>query len=289
MMLNRLWPYLLLAPFLIVFVLFFVMPVVLGTWESLFRHTLVGGRMFVGVDNFASVFRDASFWGGLLRVLAFMAIFTPLAVGLGLLLALALDSGAVAGGWLYRLFYFLPYVIPGVVASVMWGFLYGGTFGPLNDILETVGAGRFDFLGPDVALFSIGNISLWMYVGFNMIILYSALQSVSPELTEAAVLDGASRWQIARRIKTPLLAPVLSVMAIFSIIGTLQLFTEPRVLMPTAPDVIGRDYVPNLYLYSLATTGQQFNYVAAAAIVLAGVTFLIAAGYTAVSRLRGAR
>lgn len=285
-MLNRLWPYLLLTPFLIVFVLFFVMPVVLGVWESLFRQTLVGGRMFVGFDNFAAVSRDAAFWGSLLRVLAFMAIFTPLAVGLGLLLALALDSGAVAGGWAYRLFFFLPYVIPGVVASVMWGFLYGGTFGPLNDILEAIGAVRFDFLSQDVALYSIGNISLWMYVGFNMIILYSALQSVSPELSEAAVIDGASRWQIARRIKTPLLAPVLSVMAIFSIIGTLQLFTEPRVMMPTAPDVIGRDYVPNLYLYSLATTGQQFNYVAAAAIVLAGVTFLIATVYTAVSRIR---
>lgn len=287
-MLNRLWPYLLLAPFLIVFTLFFVLPVILGVWESLFRQALVGGRMFVGFDNFAAVFRDASFWGSLLRVLAFMVIFTPLAVGIGLLLALALDSGAVAGGWAYRLFFFLPYVIPGVVASVMWGFLYGGTFGPVNDILETIGLGRFDFLGPDVTLFSIGNISLWMYVGFNMIILYAALQSVSPELTEAAVLDGASRWQIARRIKTPLLAPVISVMAIFSIIGTLQLFTEPRVLMPAAPDVIGRDYVPNVYLYALATTGQQFNYVAAAAIVLAGVTFLIAAVYTGASRLRGA-
>ena len=80
--------------------------------------------------------------------------------------------------------------------------------------------------------------------------------------------------------------PVVSVIVIFSIIGTLQLFTEPTVLRPSAPDIIDRSYVPNMYLYSLASTGQQFNYVSAIAFVLAGVILLFALSYTAITRVR---
>ena len=134
--------------------------------------------------------------------------------------------------------------------------------------------------------FAIGNIALWLFIGYDMIVFYAALRAVPVELTEAAVLDGASRWQIARRIKVPLIMPVISVIVIFSIIGTLQLFTEPQVLRPSAPDVIDRAYVPNMYLYSLASTGQQFNYVLAIAFVMAGVILCLAIAYTAVTRLR---
>ena len=145
---------------------------------------------------------------------------------------------------------------------------------------------RIAFLGQDTALFAIGNIAIWLYVGYDMIVFYAALRAVPRELTEAAVLDGASRWQIGRHIKIPLIMPVVSVIVIFSIIGTLQLFTEPTVLRPSAPDIIDRSYVPNMYLYSLASTGQQFNYVSAIAFVLAGVILLFALSYTAITRVR---
>ena len=284
--LSSLWPYVLLAPFLLVFVLFFVAPVALGAYESLFREGMISGRVFVGLENYAQVFSDDRFWEGLRRVLVFGAIFTPLTIGLALVLALALDSGSVRGGSTFRLFYFLPYVIPGVVAAVMWGFLYGRTFGPLNEISRWLGVGSIDFLGHGTALFAIGNIAIWLFVGYDMIVFYAALRAVPRELTEAAVLDGASRWQIGRHIKFPMIMPVISVIAIFSIIGTLQLFTEPQVLRPSAPDVIDRAYVPNMYLYSLASTGQQFNYVSAIAFVLAGVILLLAVVYTALTRVR---
>ncbi len=283
---SRAWPYILLGPFILVFTLFFIAPVVLGAYESLFREGMISGRVFVGLENYSQVFADHRFWEGLIRVLVFGAIFTPLTIGVALLLALALDSGAVRGGSTFRLFYFLPYVIPGVVAAVMWGFLYGRTFGPLNEISRWLGIGSIDFLGHGTALFAIGNIALWLFIGYDMIVFYAALRAVPVELTEAAVLDGASRWQIARRIKIPLIMPVVSVIVIFSIIGTLQLFTEPQVLRPSAPDVIDRAYVPNMYLYSLASTRQQFNYLLANAYLMAGVILCLAIANTAVTRLR---
>jgi multiple sugar transport system permease protein len=283
---QRVWPYLLLAPFFIVFALFFVAPVVLGAYESLFREGMISGRIFVGLDNYAMVVGDDRFWESLQRVVVFGAIFTPLTIGLALFLALQLDGGAIRGGSVFRLFYFLPYVIPGVVAAVMWGFLYGRTFGPINEVLNWAGIGSFNFLGHDTALFSIGNIAIWLFVGYDMIVFYAALRAVPRELTEAAVLDGASRWQIGRYVKIPMIMPVVSVIVIFSIIGTLQLFTEPTVLRPSAPDIIDRAYVPNMYLFTLASTGQQFNYVSAIAFVLAGVILLFALSYTAITRVR---
>ena len=283
---NGYWPYLLLSPFLLVFILFFVAPVVIGAYDSLFRQGMVDGRVFVGLDNYARIFADEHFWGGMIRVLQFGAIFIPATIGAALLFALAIDVEAAAGGWLFRLVFFLPYIIPGVVATVLWGFLYGNIFGPFNQVAGALGIGPIDFLGEDNVLLAIGNIDIWLYVGYDMIVFLAALQAVPREHTEAAILDGASRWQVAWRIKAPQIAPVLSVVVIFSIIGTLQLFTEPRVLQASSPDVIGRDFVPNLYLYSLAATGQQFNYVAAMSFVLAAVVLLLAAAYGLVTRGR---
>jgi multiple sugar transport system permease protein len=96
-----------------------------------------------------------------------------------------------------------------------------------------------------------------------MIIMYSALQAISPEMYEAAVLDGAGPWGIARAIKIPLIAPAIVLTGIFSIIGSLQLFNEPSIMATLAPTIIGDHYTPNLYAYTLAFTNQQYNYSAA--------------------------
>lgn len=282
---SGVWPYALLSPFLVVFVLFFVAPVVLSAYQSLFRDRVVGGRIFVGLENYGRVLVDPSFWGGVGRITLFTAIFLPLTLGLALFFAVALDSGVVRWAPFFRLTFFVPYAIPGVVAALMWGFLYGPSFGPLNEVARSFGFDGIDYLSKGAMLYSIGNIDLWLYVGYVMVIFFAALRAVPTELYEAAALDGATRRQIALRIQIPLIMPVISVMVLFSIIGTLQLFTEPTILRPLAPAVIGNDYVPNYYAYSLASTGQQFNYVSALAIVLAAIVLLASSAYLAISRL----
>jgi multiple sugar transport system permease protein len=115
---------------------------------------------------------------------------------------------------------------------------------------------------------SLGNIVTWQWTGYNMIIMYSALQAIPPELYEAALLDGASKWDIALSIKIPLIAPAIVLTCIFSIIGSLQLFNEPSIMATLAPTVIGDHYTPNLYAYTLAFTNQQYNYSAAVSFTL---------------------
>ncbi len=121
---------------------------------------------------------------------------------------------------------------------------------------------------------AIGNIVTWQYTGYNMIIMYAALQAIPPDLYEAALVDGATGWEVARYIKIPLIAPAIVLTCVFSIIGSLQLFTEPSIMSTLAPTVIQDHYTPNLYAYTLAFTNQQYNYSAAISFTLGAIVFV---------------
>ena len=119
------------------------------------------------------------------------------------------------------------------------------------------------------------NIVNWEFIGYNMIIIYAALRSIPPELYEAARVDGASETRIALSIKIPAIRPALLLTVIFSVIGTFQLFTEPKLLRTLAPTVIGTAYTPNLYAYNVAFVNQDANYAAALAFLLGIVIMII--------------
>lgn len=271
---QRLAPYLFIAPFLVVFVAFLFVPLIYALRLSLYADRLIGGEVFVGLDNFARAGRDPAFWAGARRMALFGIFQIPLMLGLALLFALLLDAGVVHLRRLFRLAVFLPYAVPSVVAALMWGFLYGGTFGPFAQLAAKLDVTAPRFLSADWMLASIANVVTWEYLGYNMIILVAALQAVPRELHEAAAVDGASGWQIARRIKIPMIAPALVLTTVFSIIGTLQLFNEPRIMLAIAPEVVGSSYTPNLYAYSLAFPFRQVNYSAAISFVLGAVVFV---------------
>src|SRR6185436_17988862 len=158
---------------------------------------------------------------------------------------------------------FVPYAVPGVVATLMWGYLYGPDFGPFAQISNALGLGAPPFLTQTGMLFSIMNIVNWSFIGYNMIIIYAALRSLPSELYEAARVDGASEPRIAWSIKIPAVRPALLLTVIFSVIGTFQLFTEPKLMFTLAPNVIGTAWSPNLYAYNVAFVNQDANYAAA--------------------------
>jgi multiple sugar transport system permease protein len=165
--------------------------------------------------------------------------------------------------------------VPAVVATLIWGYLYGPTFGPFSQIADYLGLPAPVFLSDAWMLPSIANIVTWEFTGYNMIILYAALRSISTDLYEAAAVDGASSWRIAWNIKVPAIRPALFLCLIFSIIGSFQLFAEPQLLQRLAPNVIDSAYTPNLYAYTLAFTGQEVNYAAAVSFLL-GLVIVIA-------------
>src|SRR5260370_4995478 len=108
-------------------------------------------------------------------------------------------------------------------------------------------------------LASSGNIVEWQWTDYNMIILYAALQAIPPDLYEAALVDGATGWKVARYIKIPLIAPVLVLACVLSIIGSLQLFTEPQLMSTLPPNVILDHYTPNLSSYHLAFHDHDYD------------------------------
>jgi multiple sugar transport system permease protein len=282
-------PYLFLAPFIIGFLAFSVFPLVYVLNLSLYRTKLVGGQSFVGIDNYVKVLGDGSFWQAVGNVVTFGVMQIPVMLGFALTAALLLDSTVIRRQTLMRLGFFLPFAVPTVVAALMWGYFYGQAFGPIAQIARAIGLTPPQFLTPDTVIASIANISTWQFTGYNMLILFAALKAIPTELYEAARVDGASGWQIAWRIRIPLIAPAIMLTFIFSLIGTLQLFNEPRVLHAVAPMIITPNFTPNLYVFNLAFQSRQFDYAAAIAFSLAFLTAVLSALVLFVSYRRSYR
>ncbi|MFM9373152.1 carbohydrate ABC transporter permease [Streptomyces sp. Da 82-17] len=264
------------GPFVTVFALVFLAPLAYSLHLSLFRDRLVGGTTFVGLENYRQALQDDQFWAALGRVSVFLAVQVPVMLGIALLVALALDSGRLYGKDFFRISIFLPYAVPAVVASLMWGFLYGTRFGLVGDLEEALGVTLPDPLSPGLLLASIGSIVTWEFVGYNMLIFYSALRVIPQSLYEAAEIDGAGQWRVIAAVKLPAIRGALVIATIFSVIGSFQLFNEPNILQNLAPNTITTSYTPNLYTYSLSFSGQQHNYSATVAIVMGLITMAVA-------------
>ena len=263
------------APFLILFLLLYLAPLGYAAYLSLFQQRLIGGNVFVGLDNYVTALKDPLLLHGVGRVALFFVIQVPPMLLLALLFALALDSGLLRLARVIRLGIFVPYAVPGVVAALMWGYLYGPDFGPFAQASRKLDLPAPHFLSDGWMPASLANIVTWEFVGYNMIILYAALRTIPNDLYEAAAMDGAGPWRIAWSVKLPALRPALLLTLLFSVIGSFQLFNEPSLLMKIAPDVISSSYTANLYAYSLAFTGNQLNYAATVSFLL-GLVIVIA-------------
>jgi multiple sugar transport system permease protein len=267
--------YLFIAPFLLVFVVLLLVPLGYSFYISLFRTQIVGGTTFVGLTNYRAALSDTLFRSGLARVGRFILVQTPVMLGFALFFALALDSARLRFARLIRLGVFLPYAVPSIVAALMWGYLYGPSFGPFAQIAHDLGTTAPGFLSSQWMLASIGNIVTWEFTGYNMIVIYAALQAIPSELYDAAAVDGAGGIRTAWSVKIPIIRPVLQLLVFFSLIGTFQLFSEPDIMAAIAPTVIGNAYTPNLYAYNLIFTDQEVNYAAAVSFLLAFVILVL--------------
>ena len=280
---DRGW--LFVAPFALVFALVFLAPLAYSIYLSLFRDQLIGGNAFVGLSNYVTAFNDPQFWDGLGRVAIFLVVQVPIMLLLALAAALAIDSARLHAAGFYRIVIFLPYAVPAVVAVLMWGYIYGDQFGLTRNLNDLLGGTFVQPFVPEWMLVSIGNIVTWQFVGYNMLIFYSSLKTIPGELYEAASIDGAGAWRTIFSIKIPAVRGAVVIATIFSIIGSFQLFNEPNILKPLAPNTISTYYTPNMYAYNLSFAGQQYNYAATIAIIMGLITAIIAY----VVQLRGAR
>jgi multiple sugar transport system permease protein len=274
-------PYLLSAPAMVLYVAFTVIPLVYAIGISLFAERVTGGgvlgirsTVFVWFENYVDVLNDPQLIAGLGRLALYGIIAVPLTLGLALLFALLLDSPGTRLRRFGRTVIFIPYAVPGIVGALLWGFMYLPSTSPFSYVTRSLGWGTIPFLEQQGIYGAIANISIWGGIGFNMLVIYTALQSIPRELIEAARLDGAGEIQIALRVKVPLVRPALVLTAIFGLLGALQLYGEPTVLKPLTTTITST-WAPLMTIYQNAFALDNLPAAAAASIVLALGTAII--------------
>lgn len=228
-------------PFMLLFSVFMAGPILVSFLTSFtdMRVTDIRSPLnvnFVGLDNYADVFGDADFRRAARNTAIYVLVTTPATIGLGLLVALALNRPAVRLRRLFRVGYFLPYVTSIVAIAVVWRILLGTRSGLINGLLGQIGVDGPGWLtDPSWALPSIMLMTTWKGIGLQMIILLAGLQAIPKDLYEAASVDGAGPWQQFRYVTVPALRPTLLFSLVVASIGLMQVFDEPYVMTQGGP------------------------------------------------------
>ncbi|MEV2243443.1 sugar ABC transporter permease [Streptomyces sp. NPDC049970] len=274
----------LMTPFFVLLVTVFLIPVATAVRLSFFSDDQPGlgfgpeRTVFAGLRNYTAVLADPTFLAGLGIVALYCLVYIPLMVIGALALALLLDSGVVRLRGTVQLALFLPHAVPGIIAALIWLYLYTPGISPVIDLLGRADI-TVDFLGVHTVLPSIVNIALWSNLGYNMVVFYAALQAVPREVVEAAVVDGAGPVRTALRVKAPLVRSSTVMVAMFTLIFALQLFTEPMLLSQSTPMISSR-FSPSMYIYDAAFTRNNYGLAAAASVILLLCTIALSYGVT---------
>jgi multiple sugar transport system permease protein len=264
--------YLFLLPFLFFFAFLVLYPIIRGFNLSLKGQR--GARMwFIGFENYAKILTDPKFWESFKIPIYLLLVQVPLMIFFAILVALLLEKAeGRKGAPFFRFVFYLPSTVPAIVASIVWGYMFSDSMSPFLPILNLVGfSGKL--LTREAVPFIMLVIILWQLTGYTAILIYSSLLSIPKEFSEAAKLDGAGDWQVAFKIKIPLIKDILITLFIFNAIGALQVFNEPWILGGLV--VLPTNYTPALYIYNTAFAHGRFTYAAAMGLILAGITFLI--------------
>lgn len=258
------WAFAFPAVFLIF--LFGLVPVVWSALLSFQQTNLISPPKWIGLANYRALAHDPLFAQSVEHSLVYTALFVPLSVAGGLLTAVALNR-RIRGIRFYRLAVFVPVVLSTIATAIMFLWLLDPNFGLVNFWLSKVGLGPYGFFDSiNGALYTIVGMTVWGWIGFDVIVYLAALQGIPRTLIEAAEIDGARTWSMFRNITVPLLGPATLFLVVWSTINALQLFDEVYFLTKGGPGTA--TYVVVYYLYSLAFSQGIAGYAAAIAYVL---------------------
>jgi raffinose/stachyose/melibiose transport system permease protein len=269
------------GPAILMFVAFVIFPVVLAAYYGFYRWKGFGVPTdFVGLDNYVTILQDSSFRAALghnaLIVVLSLVRQGPIALGFALLL-----NQKVRGQSIIRVLIFVPYVIAEVIVGTAFSLMLQ-TNGAVNGILESIGLGwlKQDWLSnPKIAIWTLGLILTWKYIGFAVILFLAGMQNIPEELSEAAAVDGASYWQTQRRITVPLLMPTIRIWAFLSIIGALQLFDLVYIIWGQYVASTAGTSTMATYMVTEGRNAGNYGYGNAVAVVLFLISMIIALVY----------
>ncbi|HEX4466912.1 MAG TPA: sugar ABC transporter permease [Solirubrobacteraceae bacterium] len=272
------------SPAVLLIAVFALIPIGWSLVLSLQANNLIAPAHYVGLANYKALSKDHAFRSAVGHTLLYTAIFVPISVVGALALAVALNR-KIRGIRFYRLAVFVPLVTSTVATGIIFLWLLDPTFGLVNYILHLVGLPQQQFLqDPNEALYCIVAMTVWGWLGFDVIIYLAALQGIPADLLEASEMDGASRWATFRSVVVPLLGPATLFLVVWSTINALQLFDEIYVTTRGGP--LGSTTVIVYYLYQQAFQFFNGGYGAAIAYVLFVAILLVTLVQLGIGRRR---
>lgn len=268
------WPYLFISPFYILFLIFGVYPILFSFYLSFTEWKGLGPIKFVGLRNFELLFKDKVFWQSMTNGVILFFMYVPIMTFLALVLAVILNSKRVRGFRFFRTLLFIPYIMNIVAAGFTFRLLLNQKYGLVNSLLEIFN------IPPVPWLESVwgGRVSLcllviWAWLGYNMVIMLAGLQTIPSELTEAALIDGASSMQAFFYVTIPLMRPVILFSVVLSTMGSFNLFSEIYNLTGGGP--INATLTPVLVIFDQAFGNFRLGYASAMAYLYFIVLFVL--------------
>jgi raffinose/stachyose/melibiose transport system permease protein len=234
----------------------------LSTYYSLLSWDGIGKATFIGFKNYVNLFVNntdgftKSVQNSLVLAIASVVIQLPLALSLALILA-----RGVKGEGFFRTIYFIPVIMSTVVIGQLWMKIYNPDYGMLNIILKNIGLEKYAhawIADPKIALFAVFVPIIWQYIGYHMLLMYAGIKSVSPDIYEAAKIDGASEFKMATAITIPLIKPILQVCVVFAVTGSFKAFDLIYIITNGGP--LHASEVPSTLMYSTIFNKYMYGY-----------------------------
>ncbi|QHJ69178.1 carbohydrate ABC transporter permease [Planococcus halotolerans] len=270
---NKLHIALYIAPALLLVSVLVFIPLILSGYYGLMDWDGIGAKTFIGLENYITGIQDSKFWDSALHSFL-LAVFSTLSLAIYLAVSIILAS-KIKGADLLRKIYLIPMLLSSVAIAQLWIKVYNPSSGILNTFLRSIGIENPPnwLADPTIVLFAIFIPILWQYAGFYILIYYAALKNIPESLIEAARIDGATPFQIATRIKLPLIKEVVSVTIVLAIVGSLKYFDLIYVMTAGGPN--GASEVMASYMYKLAFNSYNFGYGSAIGFLLLIITMVV--------------
>ncbi len=278
MVMNKIRPYIMIAPAITVFCLFFIYPIGYMIYLSMHDWNFVSPeKTFVGGDNFKNLFSEREFIEVMQNTFTYTGLTVSLTISISLLLALWLNrKGAVYG--MIQGAIFSPHIISLVSVSMLWMWLMDTDYGLLNWFLNLFGFSNVPWLtDPNTSLFSLVIVAVWKSIGFNTLIFIAGLQSIPRDIYEAAELDESSKVRTFFKLTLPMLSPTLFFLTVISLIGSFQVFETISIMTKGGPINSTNTFV--YYIYEYGFSFFKIGYASAAGVILLIIVSLLTIVY----------
>lgn len=274
--LNGRWGHLFVAPFLIMFLVFGLAPVIYSVYISFFKWDPLGGSEFVAFRNFSLLLQDSDFWLALRNTFSIWALSTFPQMFMAIGFAAILRNTRLKGKSFWRTILLVPNITSVIAVTIVFGQLFGRDFGIINGILDFMGLNRhIDFVEGVIPSHSaIATMITWRWLGYNTLIFLASMLAIPNELFESASVDGATKWQQFRFVTLPQLKNTITFVLIVGTIGGLQVFAEPQQL--AADGGSSKQFLTlTLFLYNQAFVNNKYGYAAAIGIMITFIVIII--------------